>query len=582
MHKAKAAAVFFLAALFFLFALPTHAAVFCSDVRVLLSLGKQKSFSFTPVGKFTLKENPSISVGNDELIVSVVGGRVSVTIDGTTTTAPSLTFLSDDYGGKSDYIRLRNAEHSICTYLGNITFDAASGVVRAINTLPIEQYLYGVVPHEMSNSFPIDALKAQAVCARGYAVSKCSSNGSRAYDLLDTSADQEYRGYASRNTRAIAAVDATAGQVLTYNNDIIETYYSASNGGQTEKTGNVWTTNLPYYINEDDPFDLQNASSLQEKSFIPEQFTEETLKLMDPPVLLSLVRAAHAAAGTPVTLLGTVQVKPTSPSYPSPSRAYTKADITLTVGYETDGKQQTGQLTVTLTLSDLRFGSFENSFGRIGATKTRLRLRGAERGVYNHAGKVYTGWYLTERRYGHGVGLSQRGAQERARQGQPYTSILSSYYANTTLVTVGTYETAPALNSVPYKISKTGISGISIGTSAEKLLSNLSSVGNLSVVTSKGAPSNGNVCTGYFVRTIYSNGSSFFDLPIVLFGDVDGNGQITENDVFALQNHLLRQTLLTGARLSAADTNHDGSVNLADLLRLIQCVNSDTKISQAG
>lgn len=64
-------------------------------------------------------------------------------------------------------------------------------------------------------------------------------------------------------------MDATKGQVLTYDGDIVETYYSASNGGQTERTGNVWENDLPYYINQDDPFDLANASSLEEKSFIP-------------------------------------------------------------------------------------------------------------------------------------------------------------------------------------------------------------------------------------------------------------------------------------------------------------------------
>ena len=138
--------------------LAVQGAVFTSDVRVRLSLGEETSFSFTPVGEFTLQEAPELTVGNDELTVTVVGGQISIQLDGETVTQPSLTFLSGNYGERTDYIRLYNDAHGTCTYLGNLTFDVYEGHVRAINTLPLEQYLYGVVPHEMSNGFPIEAL----------------------------------------------------------------------------------------------------------------------------------------------------------------------------------------------------------------------------------------------------------------------------------------------------------------------------------------------------------------------------------------------------------------------------------------
>lgn len=561
--------------------LAVQGAVFTSDVRVRLSLGEETSFSFTPVGEFTLQEAPELTVGNDELTVTVVGGQISIQLDGETVTQPSLTFLSGNYGERTDYIRLYNDDHGTCTYLGNLTFDVYEGYVRAINTLPLEQYLYGVVPHEMSNSFPIEALKAQAICARGYAVAKCSSYSSRAYDLGDTSSDQVYRGYASKNTRAIAAVDATKGQVLTYDGDIVETYYSASNGGQTERTGNVWENDLPYYINQDDPFDLANASSLEEKSFIPETYTPETMALMDPFVLLALEQAAYEAAGQEVELVATVSVEPQDPQYDPPSRSYQTVAVTLLVRGLGEGEAETtGQLTVKLELESLRYGSFENTLGRLNASKTRLRLRGAERGVYMAGDTTYPGWYITERRYGHGVGLSQRGAQERARAGESYQEILAFYYTDTTLHTVGSYETAPKLSSEDYTVKSWGVSGIKLDTEVDSLLQNLSSKGELQVVTGKGRQAEGKVCTGYYVRTIYADGTAFFDLPIVLFGDLNGDGAITAEDVTSLQNHLIRASLLTGPRLRAADVNHDGEVDLQDLFRLIQYVNGDAKISQ--
>lgn len=561
---------------------PAQAAVFHSDVRVMLSIGKVREFTFTPVGEFSLQEDEDIHVGAEELTVKAVGGQVSITFGDDTVTAPSLTLLNENYGETTDYIRLKNSEHGTCTYLGNMTFDVYEGVLRARNQLPIEQYLYGVVPHEMSNSFPLEALKAQAVCARSYVMGYCSRYATRSYDIRDTSSDQVYRGYASKNTRAIAAVDATAGQVLTYEGNIIEAYYSASNGGQTERTGNVWENDLPYYTNLDDPYDLLNESSIEEKSFIPEKFDETTLRFMDPAVRFAIEQAAYEAAGREVELVSTVSVTPKTPEYDEPSRSYTEADLTLIVGYtDDDGADKQGQVTVTLTLSELSFGSYENTLGRMSAKKTRLRLYGAERGEYYYINEKYPGWFITARRYGHGIGLSQRSAQERARAGQKYDEITSFYYVGASLDTVGTYDTAPKLGGGDYKVRSWGVSGISPGTDVEKLLDELDSDGDLSIINEDGDAKTGDLATGDFVRTVYGDGHTFFDLPIVIFGDLDGDGDVgTKEDILTLQEHLLRIQLISGPYLKAADVNHDGEVNLEDMIKLIRYSQGDEKISQ--
>ncbi len=583
MAKSRRFAALLLALTLLIGMVPARAAVFHSDVRVMLSIGSVREFTFTPVGEFTLQEDEDIKVGTEELTVKAVGGQVSITFGDDTVTAPSLTLLSDNYGGTTDYIRLNNKEHGTCTYLGNMTFDVYEGKLRARNQLPIEQYLYGVVPHEMSNSFPVEALKAQAVCARSYVMGYCSRYATRSYDIRDTSSDQVYRGYASKNTRAIAAVDATAGQVLTYEGNIIEAYYSASNGGQTERTGNVWENDLPYYTNLDDPYDLSNQSSIEEKSFIPEKYDETTLKLMDPAVLFAIQQAAYQAADREVELIATVAVVPKSPEYEEPSRSYTEADITLIVGYtdEETGEEKQGQVTITLTLSELSFGSYENTLGRMKASKTRLRMYGAERGEYAYISEKYPGWFITARRYGHGIGLSQRSAQERARAGQTYDEITAFYYVGTSLDTVGTYDTAPKLDGGKYKVRSWGVSDIAPGTEAEKLLKELSSEGTLSIVNDEGSTKTGQLATGDFVRNTYGEGHTFFDLPIVIFGDLDGDGKVgTKDDILALQEHLLRIQLVSGPYLKAADVNHDGAVDLKDMLRLIRYSQGDEKLSQ--
>lgn len=575
----------FLLALISLFAGATvMAASYHTDIRVLLSIGKNQSFSFTPVGEFTLLEDDSIKISDgEELTLTRVGSRVSLTVDGKTVTAASLTLINGDYEGRVNYIRLKHSSYGNCTYLGNMRFDVSGGYIRAVNTLPLEYYLYGVVPHEMSNSFPIDALKAQAVCARGYAMSRCSKNAESSYDIRDTSQDQVYRGYASKNTRAIAAVDDTKGQVLTYEDDVIEAYYSASNGGQTERTGNVWENDLPYYVNADDPYDLENPSSLEDTSFIPAKYDENTRALMDAQVLLALERGAMEKAGCEVELISTVSVIPTEPTYDEPSRCYQKAIVTLIAKRSDDGKE--GEISVELHLSSLDFGSYDNQLGSLSAKKTKLRMRGAEPGKLTApGGESYSGWLLTVRRYGHGIGLSQRAAQQRARDGQSYLDILSFYFVNTGICTVGDYKSAPKVESGKYSVKSWGLSGVSPETEAGDLLNELSSKAEMRVVSSRGKAkeSGASVCTGNFVRLIYDDGKKMYDLPVVIYGDLNGDGKIGQDDVASLQKHLLRSTVFTGAYLHAADVDHNGKVDSEDLLLLIRCIQGDGKIRQEG
>ena len=209
-------------------------------------------------------------------------------------------------------------------------------------------------------------------------------------------------------------------------------------------------------------------------------------------------------------------------------------------------------------------------------------MRGAEPGVLKtDDGTEYPGWFLTNRRYGHGIGLSQRGAQQRATDGQAYSDILGFYYTNTQLCSFGTYASAPALTSDKYTVAETFISGIKPGTAPEELIAGLKSEGGaLSVVSSKGsAKTEGVVSTGDFVRTSDGN-NAFFDLPAVVYGDTDGNGSIDELDMDALRQHLLGVDLLTGAYLTAADINKDGTVDSMDVLQLMKYLHGELKIKQ--
>jgi stage II sporulation protein D len=116
---------------------------------------------------------------------------------------------------------------------------------RIVNTLRLEEYLYSVVPHEMTASWPSAALQAQAVCARTYVLQR--SNPQRDYDVVPSELDQVYGGSAAESPAGRAAVDATAGSVLRFGDGFAQVMYSSCCGGHTESSNDAWGgTPLPY------------------------------------------------------------------------------------------------------------------------------------------------------------------------------------------------------------------------------------------------------------------------------------------------------------------------------------------------
>lgn len=123
---------------------------------------------------------------------------------------------------------------------------AYAGGVTVVNALPLEEYLLGVVPSEVSPSWHEDALRAQAVAARTYAVYHKDGYRSAGYDVTDDTRSQVYRGVSAESAASSRAVRATAGEVVTYKGRPIEALFHASGGGYTENSENVWGSAVPY------------------------------------------------------------------------------------------------------------------------------------------------------------------------------------------------------------------------------------------------------------------------------------------------------------------------------------------------
>ncbi|HEY8341711.1 MAG TPA: SpoIID/LytB domain-containing protein [Calditerricola sp.] len=140
------------------------------------------------------------------------------------------------------------AEKGGRTYRGEMEVRVVDGKLALINELPLEQYLYGVVGVEIGGSSPPEALKAQAVIARTYALRARSANKPKykVAHLSDSTFDQAYQGYKAENDAVRRAVDATSGMVLTYNGQLAETLYYSNAGGMTADGSEVWGNPVPY------------------------------------------------------------------------------------------------------------------------------------------------------------------------------------------------------------------------------------------------------------------------------------------------------------------------------------------------
>ena len=157
-------------------------------------------------------------------------------------------------------------------YYGGFRYERIGGSdLTVVNIVDLETYIKGVVPYEMSSSWPLEALKVQAVCARSYAYINIHSGKHTSYhfDVCNTTDCQAYYGAGTNSSsyqateRTDQAVDETAGEYAWYDGQVIEAFYSSSHGGASESVYNVWGTSLeqyPYLCGVEDPYEADMAS----------------------------------------------------------------------------------------------------------------------------------------------------------------------------------------------------------------------------------------------------------------------------------------------------------------------------------
>lgn len=418
------------------------------QVKLRNYLGNQSSISLNIEGSFYLNGDSTNLLTSERGYSVKVENETLGLYDGTIELA-SGSELSITPVKSNDHAVINNRE-----YAGSFLFTVEDKqYVRPINTINLEDYVKSVVPYEMPALWSMEALKAQAVSARTYAYFRLNQV------INDTTTFQVYGGMTSLHPRSSEAVDATEGEILTYGGNVIDAVFSASNGGKTEKLFNVWyPKSLPYFKVQTDEYDTTNTweatlhkqqmdiTSLDLKN--PDNWwdsTNEIDALYSSNIKKWIIKNLPGLSGKQIKIVAIPKVSFTNPTE---SGRFSKSNLSLDFFvkdvFNSNGELELQTASINNQLADdMRTIIGTNDPKKVGSRDLKSNLfsinETSDAFVFSGSGN------------GHGVGLSQYGANRRAAAGILYKDILSFYYPGTVLNRQ--YATPPIVDNIKPVIS---------------------------------------------------------------------------------------------------------------------------------
>lgn len=303
-------------------------------------------------------------------------------------------------------------------YRGNVILRPHNGKITVINEVGLDDYVCGVVAGEMPSSWPKEAIKAQAVAARCYALKSLSKHADFGFDLCSTTNCQVYGGISSETERTNEAVKETAGIVASYNNKVVDTLFSSSNGGFVEAAENVWGGSYPYFQTFKDEYEKTDeiSGAVWTVTFSPEQIKSE---LKDNGVdigdilNMEVVKTSESGRVLEVKITGT-----------NGTKSYTKSYARTFLGLKSQ------LYTITAPESS---GLYALSASGQSSLSDEYYILTAEGIDTREAPKGNGNYTISGRGYGHGVGMSQWGARYMAEEGLTFEDIIKYYFRGSEL-----------------------------------------------------------------------------------------------------------------------------------------------------
>ncbi len=320
---------------------------------------------------------------------------------------------------------------------------STGGNLNVINVVDVDDYVKGVLPYEMSPAWPLEALKAQAVCARTYALLQTKHRDSYRFDVCTTTDCQVYQGANQASALTDRAVEETAGMAAMYGGKYAETYYYASNGGASESSENVWSMPLPYLVGKEDPY--EGTISIPDYVYtMTYSYSQLSALLKSKGYSIGTVSSAYVSRTTPTGNVAEITFRDTAGKTVVITKEACRSVLeTKSMRFTISGGGSGGSWQVnpsggalsslsgayTVTASGVSAYEGGDAYVITASGVSRLQKPPAVSGSGSGITISGTGW-------GHGVGMSQYGAKAMAELGRTYEEILHFYFTGITIGSV--------------------------------------------------------------------------------------------------------------------------------------------------
>ena len=334
-------------------------------------------------------------------------------------------------------------------YYGSfLMYRNSSGKLNLINLVSVQDYLKGVVPYEMSNGWPLEALKAQAVAARNYLYQNMNKHRSEGFMVCDGTHCQVYGGTTKAGTNSDAAVDQTDGMVLTYAGKLAELYYHASSGGYTENAENVWFAAVPYLTAVESPYeDLDNAAYGRWSTTLTKE--EVRSKLVAGGYTIGEIESFYVSKFTDAGNVYSVTATDTEGRSITISKETVRIKLSpyvhsqrFTITGSGGGSSSSVYARSSSGTSNIADGAFTASVISGSGEVSKMNkdtvsvVTQSGSGFVSRTGGSGDTYTISGTGFGNNVGMSQEGAKGMALQGYTFEQILTHYFRGTTLETL--------------------------------------------------------------------------------------------------------------------------------------------------
>lgn len=418
--------------------------IYAKNIRVLISNSDYTNYYHSEVG---ITSDTDFTVSYGDTVAEYEAGEKLYFSNGSNELANGSVRIASKVEGGKIKISSIDRQSGSPSYRGALELSRDDKGVLVINELPVEEYLYGVIPSEMPVSYEPEALKAQAICARAYACRQMESDNYSVYGAhLDDSISSQVYNNVQEDERAIFAVDDTYGVVPCYNNQVIEAFFFSTSCGTTSNNSAVWGGNQEPYLLDTMETELNDLAALDNessfRSFINGELGTGFIEADEPFFRWSVTFTKEQMSDTINShLYDRIKAMPDNLLALNAQGQYDRKEIGSIGDLESIEVTKRGDSGI---IEEMVIKGTAETILVKGQSNARALLSPELVTIRKQDGSTVEGWATLPSAYfyiddtdgytlygggfGHGVGMSQNGANDMAKLGYYASDIIAHYY----------------------------------------------------------------------------------------------------------------------------------------------------------